>query len=332
MPGVSKIISKELLERVEIELSKSVKQGDVSRKLQAIKSAKKYGITAVSNIFEVSRVSIFKWIKNFSDNGIDGLKVRPGRGRKYILNEDERTIIKGWIELDCNITIKALQIKIKDNFDKTLKKSAIHNMIKKLNFSYITPRPSHYKQDKTQVDEFKKNLKALTLENSNLPIYFFDESRFGTHSKLGYGWFKTGERTEVKVKLGFKNFYLYGAVNVHTGKDFTLISPHVNTDCMNIWLQQFNRFLNGEEAILIMDGAGWHKSKDLIIPSNLKIVFLPPYSPQLNPVERLWKFIKDNTIKNKIFSTVESLTEEISEFICNLKAETVASICHLDYL
>jgi transposase len=178
----------------------------------------------------------------------------------------------------------------------------------------------------------KKNLKAIILENLNLPIYFFDESRFGTHSKIGYGWFKRGERTEVNVKLGFKNFYLYSAVNVNTGQDFTLIAPSVNSDCMNVWLEQFNHFLNGEQAILIMDRAGWHKSKDLNIPSNLKIIFLPPYSPQLNPVERLWKFIKDNTIKNKVFSTIESLIDTISEFIRNLKAETVASICCIDYL
>jgi transposase len=134
MSGVSKIISKELLEKVELELSKSIKQGDVSRKLQAIKSAKRYGITAVANIFDVSRRSIFQWIKNFASKGIEGLKISSGRGRKYILSEDEREVIKEWIESDCNITIKALQIKIKDNFDKTLKKSTVYNMLKKLNF------------------------------------------------------------------------------------------------------------------------------------------------------------------------------------------------------
>ena len=129
----------------------------------------------------------------------------------------------------------------------------------------------------------KKNLQTIKGENPTTPIYFFDESRFGTHSKLGYGWFRKGERTEVKIKLGFNNFYLYSAVNISTGKDVTLRAPSVNSDCMNIWLDQFSYFLNGEQAILVMDGAGWHKSKNLNIPSNLKIIFLPPYSPQLNP-------------------------------------------------
>lgn len=117
-----------------------------------------------------------------------------------------------------------------------------------------------------------------------------------------------------------------------SGEDFTLIAPNVNTDCMNIWIDQFNKFLNGRQAILVMDGAGWHKSKNLKIPPNLQIIFLPPYSPQLNPVERLWKFIKDNTIKNRVFDDIESLSDHISQFILKLNRDTILSICKLDYL
>lgn len=156
MSGVSKIISQELLERVEMELASSTKQGDVSRKLQAIKSAKKHGITLVADVFEVSRVSIFQWIKNFAAKGVEGLKLSPGRGRHSILNEKEREAVREWLEQNPNMTIKMLQIKIEETFQKTLKKSATHNLMKKLGFSYITPRPCHYKQDKTQVAEFKK--------------------------------------------------------------------------------------------------------------------------------------------------------------------------------
>jgi hypothetical protein len=57
-----------------------------------------------------------------------------------------------------------------------------------------------------------------------------DESRFGTHSKIGHGWFKTGIRTPVKIKLGYKNFYLYSAISPKTGKEFTLLLPSVNID------------------------------------------------------------------------------------------------------
>lgn len=68
-------------------------------------------------------------------------------------------------------------------------------------------------------------------------IYFFDELRFGTHSKLGHGWFKKGIRTLVKVKIGRQNFYLYSAVNSRTCENCNLFAPHVHTDCINILLE-----------------------------------------------------------------------------------------------
>ena len=126
--------------------------------------------------------------------------------------------------------------------------------------------------------------------------------------------------------MGFKNFYLYSSVNPSNGDNFTLLLPSVNTDCMNFYLKELSRDIK-EDFILIMDGAGWHKSKNLIIPKNIQIVFLPPYCPELNPVERLWKYIKNNTIKNKVFETLEILEDEICNFIKNLTSDIVIGVC-----
>lgn len=111
-----------------------------------------------------------------------------------------------------------------------------------------------------------------------------------------------------------------------------MISPNVNTVCFNIYLEELGKFLGERKAIIVMDGAGWHKSKALVIPSNITITFLPPYSPELNPVERLWKFIKDNTIKNKIFNNLDDLEQAIANFINTVMPNVVASVCKIDYL
>jgi len=108
------------------------------------------------------------------------------------------------------------------------------------------------------------------------------------------------------VKLGFKNFYLYSSVNSNDGKHFTLLLPNVNTDCMNVYLKELSRKIK-EDVVLIMDGAGWHKSKNLIVPKNIQIVLLPPYCPELNPVEGLWRYIKNHAINNRVFKTLENL-------------------------
>lgn len=130
---------------------------------------------------------------------------------------------------------------------------------------------------------------------------FFDESRFGTHSKVGQGWFKKGSRSQVKVKIGREIFYLYRAVNLRNEVDVSLLAPHVNTGCMNIFLEQMPKDLRTRKAFLIMDCASWHRSKGLKTPENIPIIYLPPYSPKLNTVEKISQHLKDNLMKNKMY-------------------------------
>ena len=88
-----------------------------------------------------------------------------------------------------------------------------------------------------------------------------------TNLKLSLACYQKG-RTPVKVILEFKNFYLYSSVNPASGKSFNLLMPNVDTICMNVFLEQLAKEIK-EDFILIMDGAGWHKSKDLIVPKNI---------------------------------------------------------------
>lgn len=161
---------------------------------------------------------------------------------------------------------------------------------------------------------------------------FSDEARFGVHSKLGHGWFKKGSRIPVKMKLGYKNFYIYGCASPINGKHFTFLLPHANTICMNFFLKQLSLEYESKKIILVIDGAGWHSSKALIVPQNIELVYLPPYSPELNPVERLWLYIKRSTIRNKIYRTIDDLEVKVCDFIQTLTETSVQSICSPDYL
>ena len=172
--------------------------------------------------------------------------------------------------------------------------------------------------------------KNLVIEENKL-LFFFDESRFGTHSKAGHGWFKKGERTSIKTKLGFQNFYIYSAVNPISGESFTLKLPNVDTTCMSVFLVEMSKEIDENEAVIIMDGAGWHKSKDLVVPKNITIKILPPYCPELNPVERLWLYIKQSTIRNKIYENILSLEDAVCDFIKNLKTDEIKRICNYGY-
>ena len=134
------------------------------------------------------------------------------------------------------------------------------------------------------------------------------------------------------MKLGFKNFYVYSAVHAHNGDEFSLIMPNLNTSCMNIFLNDFAKHTKGKSTALIMDQAAWHKSKKLIVPDKSKIILLPSYSPELNPVERLWLYVKSKLIKNKIYDSLEQLELAVAKFFANLKNEIVKNICSANYL
>lgn len=114
-----------------------------------------------------------------------------------------------------------------------------------------------------------------------------------------------------------------------TGIDFSLLLPAVNTSAMNEFLKQMSHDLGDTEALIVMDCAGWHQSKALNVPKNIEIIYLPPYSPELNPVEKLWQYIKAHTIKNKIYETIEDLENSICDFIVKLDPRSVAETCSL---
>jgi transposase len=117
-------------------------------------------------------------------------------------------------------------------------------------------------------------------------------------------------------------------VDPETGREVSLIMPYVNTECMNIYLQYLAQEITGKFT-LIMDGAGWHKSKDLKVPDNISILLLPPYSPELNPVERLWEFIKSKVLKNKVYDDLSDLEDKLCEFIRGMSGEDIKSICNV---
>ena len=101
---------------------------------------------------------------------------------------------------------------------------------------------------------------------------------------------------------------------------------------MNVFLEEMSEYLGTKEAFIVMDCARWHRSKNLKIPQNITPIYLPPYSPELNPVERLWQYIKDHTLKNKVYDNLEILEDIICTFINEIDPSTIRSICKINYL
>jgi transposase len=164
-------------------------------------------------------------------------------------------------------------------------------------------------------------------------LFFFDEGRFGLKPSVGRTWARRGSVTpRVVVEPGYDNFYLYSAVAPTTGDQFTLFLPNVDTEMMSLYLQELGKAYPGDSIWLILDGAGWHNSASLKTPSNIKLISLPPYSPELNPVERLWRWLRMNVCRNKHFKKIEEVEEALLLAIRGLSTDFLKSLCGCSYL
>lgn len=153
-----------------------------------------------------------------------------------------------------------------------------------------------------------------------------DETGFGRISKIGACWAPEGIRPQVPSHYVREYRYCYGAVDAHTGESFFLIAGACNTQWMNEFLRQLSLAYPDDYILLVMDNAIWHKSKDLAIPMNIGFAFIPPYTPEMNPIEQVWAEIRKRGFKNKAFRTLEEVIDKLQEVIQALSWEILKSI------
>jgi transposase len=163
--------------------------------------------------------------------------------------------------------------------------------------------------------------------------FFLDEARFGQQGTTTRMWARTGTRPTALKQTRYEWLYLYAAVEPGTGDSVALQAPEVNTATMGVFLQMLSEHLGpADHAVLIMDQAGWHKSRKLAVPENITILYLPPYSPELNPVERLWAYLRSHYLSNRAYEDYRHLLDAGAEAWQQLTPELLRSVCACPYL
>jgi transposase len=140
-----------------------------------------------------------------------------------------------------------------------------------------------------------------------------------------------GVKPECPFQQIFKSTYLYGSFSPLTGDMFCLELPFCNADNFQIYLNEFSMERPHEFKIVVLDNGAFHKAKSLSIPKNIGLIFLPPYSPELNPAEKIWFTIKRD-FENRLFESLEKLGEFISSALKKITPEKVKSMCSFKYI
>jgi putative transposase len=162
--------------------------------------------------------------------------------------------------------------------------------------------------------------------NANIRLMYQDEAGFGRISDMAKCWAPKGVRPIVYRHHIREYEYAYGAVDPISGDKFFLVLPNCDAECMNIFLRELSAAFPVDYILLGVDNATWHKAKTLVIPDNIRIFFLPPRTPELNPIEQIWKEIRKRGFKNKIFKSLDKVVGHLCDTILSLSNDCVKSI------
>ena len=152
--------------------------------------------------------------------------------------------------------------------------------------------------------------RAKALDCDTIEIWFADEARIGQKNKITRRWAKRGTRPSAPRDQRTASTYIFGAVCPKGGKGAALILPACNIEAMNLHLAEIAAAVApAAHAILLVDQAGWHMSTRLVVPANITIILLPPKCPELNPVENVWQFMRENWLSNRVFKSYDDLVD-----------------------
>jgi len=184
-----------------------------------------------------------------------------------------------------------------------------------------------------KVPEQIAEIKARHPEKT-IVVFFQDECRFGQQGTLTRKWGKRGSRPTAVRQTEYNYLWVIAAASPQTGQAEAILSPVLNTGIINQFLDQFSRSLAADvQAVMIWDGAGFHTSHDLQVPSNVTLIKLPPYSPELNGIENLWHYLRSHFWSNRTYKDYDDLFEVAESTWCKncLNPELIKSVCAKPY-
>lgn len=162
-----------------------------------------------------------------------------------------------------------------------------------------------------------------------IEVWFQDEARIGQKNGRARVWARKGTRPRLPADQRYQNAYLFGAICPAKGKGAGLALPYADTFAMQLHIDEISQHVQrGAHAVLLLDRAGWHTTDNLVVPKNMTLIFLPSRSPELNPVENVWQYLRQNWLSNTVFDTYDAIIDASCQAWNNLidQPETIRSI------
>jgi transposase len=287
-------------------------------RLLAVKLAARGASTSgqIAELCGIARGHVFVWLKIVRERGLEALLERgkPGPQKGVCRGVEAKVLAALQRKLTANEFTTAEQARrwLKEQHQVDRPYISVWRWLKKCGGVLRVPRPSHSGKKPGAEQEFQAalgaKLEALGLAaGSRVKVWMMDEARFGLHTELRRVWTRRGQRPVVARQIKYEWDYLYGALAVLGGDAHFAHVPGVSL----AWDAGYLKDLAASDPqaihVLIRDQAGFHlRDGDARLPARVRLIDLPPYTPELNPCEQLWDLLKDD-LANRIYASVATL-------------------------
>ena len=318
--------TRKLLERI----SQQSKYHQTRQRAQClILRYKRFSINQLIRIFEVSRKTIYNWLTRWEEEGLLGLYNKKGRGRKGKFTSSQKEEIKQWVKEEPKALNKVLQ-KIENKWNIQASKKTVKRIIKKLNMTWRRMKRGLRKSP----EEWELELKVAELKElknkekkGEIDLRYFDEAGFSLMPYIPYAWQEKNQQIIIKSSRS-KRINVLGLMNVNLELSYEIIMGKVDSQIIIDFFERISNNLK-KKTVVIMDQASIHTS-DAIIEKlsewkqkKLEIFWLPTYSPKLNLIEILWKFIKYEWIEIDAYNSLKSLKKYLTKVLDGLGSKYV---------
>lgn len=275
------------------------------------------------------------YVEKYRSGGVITLLQTNHNGRESLLSaQQQKTLIQELdkkIHLDTHSVIEFVMTK----FDVQYSMSGMRDLLHRLGYEYKKPKlvPGNPDIDAQEVfikqyDEFMQN------KPSDAEVLFMDAVHPEHNTMAAYGWIKRGVRKELKTNSGRQRLNIHGVINSETHEVTVIESKTIDKDSTLQLLEIIeSKYFYASMVYIILDNARYHYSKEVkafLVGKNIKLVFLPPYSPNLNLIERLWKFFKKNVLYNKYYEDIKAFRKACINFFSSIDQHSDAIARFMD--
>ena len=316
-----------LTEQQVVDYKKKHKESKGKRDADRIKAIlllnKGYDYVQTAEILLMDEDSIRRWHNEYEAGGIEYLLQDRYKGGETKLSMEQRQELTAHLDEQICLTSKEVCQYVKERYCVEYTAKGMTDLLHRLGFVYKKPKHLPSKADRVAQEEFIIRYKELKQnKKAEDKIYFVDGTHPMHNSQLGYGWIKKGKEKFVKANTGRARVNLNGAYNVEENKIIVREDESINAQSTVALLEQMQKQQPEGMLYVILDNARYYHSKHVkeFLKKNtrIKFVYLPPYSPNLNLIERLWKLMKKKVAYNKYYEKFFVFRENIMLFFQNL--------------